>query len=96
LEFREDGTSTGETVVPPLLQAMTPLMDTKRITDGHWDLIKQQGKRTTVKISSRGLAGIRQSEEFTITVVDSGTLLMESQEWADHPVKPIITFERIP
>jgi len=96
LEFKEDGTSIGETVMPPLLQAMTPLMDRKRITDGRWDLIKQQGKKTTVKISSRGLAGIRQSEEFTITVVDSGTLLMENPEWADNPVKPIITFKRIP
>jgi len=96
LQFNEDGTSTGETVVPGLIQAMTPLMDRKRITDGRWDLIKQKGKRTTVKVTSRGLAGIRQSEEFTITVVDSGTLLMENPEWADSPLKPIITFTRIP
>jgi len=96
LEFREDGTATGETVVPNLFQAMTPLMDKKRITEGQWDLTKLQGKRTTVKISSLGLAGIRQGEEFTITVVDSGTLLMENTQWADHPVKPIITFKRIP
>jgi hypothetical protein len=94
LEFKEDGPSIGETVMPPLLQSMMPLMDRKRITDGRWDLIKQQGKKTTVKISSRGLAGIRQSEEFTITIVDSGTLLMENPEWADSPLKPTITFKR--
>jgi len=96
LEFKEDGTATGETVAPAFLQAMTPLDNKKRITDGLWDLIKQQGKRTTVRISSRGLAGIQQSEEFTITRVDSGTLHMENLEWADRPVKPIITFKRIP
>ena len=95
LEFREDGTATGETVVPTIIQAMTPLMDKRRITDGRWDLTKQQGKRTTVKISSRGLAGIRQSEEFTITVVDSDTILMDNPEFADSPVKPIITFRRL-
>jgi len=96
LEFREDGTATGETVVPTLVQAMTPLMEKKRITDGQWDLIKQQGKRTTVKISSRGLAGIRQSEEFTITVVDSQTVLMENPEWENQLVEPITTFKRLP
>jgi serine/threonine protein kinase len=96
LEFHEDGTSTGETVVPPIFQAMTPLMDKKRITDGRWDLTKQQGKRTTVKISSHGLAGIKHSDEFTITIVDSGNLLMENPEWSETPVKPIITFKRLP
>jgi len=96
LEFREDGSATGETVAPTLIQAMAPLMDKKRITDGQWDLTKLQGKRTTVKISSRGLAGIRQSEEFTITVVNSSTLLMEISEFENSKVQPIITFKRIP
>jgi serine/threonine protein kinase len=96
LEFKEDGTAIGETVAPAIVQTMTPLLDKKSITDARWDLIKQQGRRTTVKISSRGLAGIRQSEEFTITRVDSGTLHMENLQWANGPVKPIITFKRIP
>jgi len=96
LEFREDGTATGETVVPTIIQAMTPTLDKKRITEGKWELINQQGKQTTVKISSRGLAGIRQSEAFTITVVNSGTLLMENPEFENSRIKPIITFKRVP
>jgi len=96
LEFREDGTATGETVAPTFIKAITPLENKKRITDGQWDLTKLQGKRTTVKISSVGLAGLRQADEFTITVIDSGTLLMENPQFANSPVKPIITFKRVP
>ena len=95
MEFHENGSATGETVVPQLVQAMTPLMDKKRILDGRWDLIHQEGKRTTVKISSRDPLGIRLTEEFTMTVVDSDTLLLENQDWVDLPVKIIITFTRI-
>jgi serine/threonine protein kinase len=94
LRFNEDGSATGETVMPAMFQAMTPLLDKKRMLDGKWDLIKQQGKKTTVKISSRDPLGLRIADEFTITVVDSDTLLMENPKWADNPMKPIITFKR--
>jgi len=96
IHFHENGTATGETVVPAIVHTLTPSMDKKRILDGRWDLINQQGKRTTVKVSSRGLAGIRESSEFTITVVDSATLLMEDSQWEHQRVKPVITFKRMP
>ena len=96
LQFLEDGSVTGETVVPTLFQAMTPTLDKKRVLDGRWELVKQQGKKTTIKTSERGMAGIRQSSEFTITVVNSDTILLEDTRFEGKPMKPIITFKRIP
>jgi hypothetical protein len=74
--------------VPELLakvKALTPHEHKKPLQNGEWELIKQHGKRTTVKVTSRGLSGIRHSTEFTVTVLDSDTLQMEDARMKDKP-----------
>ena len=94
LEFKEDGSSKGATIHPSFLQSMTPHENLDAARDGQWDLISQVGKQTTVKVTNRGMGGIRRTTEFTVTVLDSDTLQMEDARFADQPIKPFI-FKRI-
>jgi serine/threonine protein kinase len=94
LKFKEDGSSEGSTTFPALLKSLAPHENLDAPRDGQWDLISQIGKKTTVKVTNRGMGGIRNTTEFTVTVLDSDTLKLENTQLEDQPFKPFI-FKRI-
>ena len=93
LEFKKDGSSEGVTIYPSFLQSLAPHENLNAARDGKWDL-SQIGKETTVKVTTRGLGGLADITEFTVTVQDSDTLQMEDTRLKDQPIKPFI-FKRV-
>jgi hypothetical protein len=94
LQFNEDGTAVGSTTPPALLRALFPHENSGGLEQGRWELVSQRGKRTTIRVSSRGLGGVRQFTNYVLTVVDSDTLQMEDESLKDEPFKPFI-FKRV-
>ena len=94
LEFKEDGTAIGSTTPPALIKGLMPHEKLEGLKQGLWELVSQRGKRTYIKVSSRGLGGIRQFTNYILTVVDSDTLQMEDERLKDKPFKSFV-FKRV-
>lgn len=90
IEFKEDGTTVGTTAAPPGLEGFVG----DELRDRKWELVKQNGKQTTVLLTGRGLGGIKHTRELILTVLDADTLQMEDSDLKDKPFKPI-TFKRL-
>ncbi len=96
MEFNTDGTARQTTTAPNLPDIPIPFLQAEGVQNSRWKLVEQDRKRTTLRLTRKGLAGIRDTSEFTITRVDKDTFTLKPEDtsFKSLPIKPIIYTRR--
>jgi hypothetical protein len=96
MEFNANGTARQTTTAPSIPDIPIPFLLTNGVQDTKWTLVEQDGRRTTLRLTRKGLAGIKDTTEFTITRVDKDTftLMPEDSSLKSFPLKPIVYTRR--